>query len=151
MHADPAYQQRRLEGLKRRNAEPGEIERRVAWLQAGRENMSEDAKAARSEHGRRLVRDYLSTPEIRARAHAPEAKAKRIISYIETCMGWCPEELRSLHHDLVRRKRVPAPEARRIIEAMIPGTVEHARCEIANRELAMRLRHERDVADRRGS
>jgi hypothetical protein len=144
MHADPDYQARRRAGLDAYFAQPGIRALHGARLRAGYVAFAANNPAERErrrEHGRWLVREVL-TPERVARSQSPEARAKAIAGYVETVMGWCPPALRPDYHRLVRQN-IPAAEARRIIEADIPGTIEHARREIANRELAARLRHER--------
>lgn len=147
MHADPAYQARRLAGLARFFDQPGAREERGRilgdGLRAWRASMTADQKRRASQHGRWLVAQYLSRPDIRARALSATARAKAVAGYIQTRMGWCPVALRQQYYDLVVRKRIPAAEARRIIEAEIPGTAEHAQLEIASRTLAARLRDER--------
>lgn len=151
MHADPAYRARQSAGLAAHFAKPGVREatgaHRHKGLAAYRATMSDEDKMRWREHGMMLIRDYLSTPEIRARALSPEARAKAAAGYVETCLGWCPVELRDAYRDLVMRKRFTAAEAREIISALIPGTVEHARVEVANNQLASQLRHERQLAE----
>ena len=105
--------------------------------------MSDADRERLREHGRCLVRDYLSRPEIHARSQTPDARARAIAVTDRVKFAWCPPELRPAYHSLIREKRIPAAEARRIIEAEIAGTTEHARREIASRDLATRLREER--------
>ncbi|WP_156679375.1 hypothetical protein [Sphingomonas profundi] len=105
--------------------------------------MTDEQRDRLREKGRRLVRDFLSQPEIHARSQTPEARSAAVASTDRAKFGWCPPELRPAYHRLVRTKRIPAAEARRIIEAEIAGTIEHARREIASRDLAVRLRQER--------
>jgi hypothetical protein len=151
MHADPAYRARRMAGLAAHFAKPGVREAWGRHLAAGlavhRETMSDDERQRRREHGEMLIRKYLSRPDIRARALAPDARAKAVAGYVERRMGWCPADLREQYRDLVIRKKYTAAEARAIIEQQIPGTAEHARREIASTELASRLRHERSLAE----
>lgn len=151
MHADPAYRARRAAGLAAHFAKPGIREAWGKHLQAGlrayRETMTDEQRQRASDHGRRLIRDYLSQPEIIARALSPEARRKAVAAYVETVMGWCPIPLRLEYSDLVYRKGYSAAEAREIIEQQIPGTTAHAKREIASRELASRMRHQRSIAD----
>lgn len=56
--------------------------------------------------------------------------------------SWCPDERWEEYQAL--RIKIGAPEARRIIEAEIPGTTEHARILIANITVAMQLKQERE-------
>jgi hypothetical protein len=151
MHADPAYRAKRAAAVAAHFAKPGV---RQAWgahlhkgLAAYRANMSDEDKQRWREHGMMLVREYLSRPDIRARALSAEARAKAAAGYVETCLGWCPVDLRDAYRDLVVRKRFHAAEAREIISALIPGTIERGRVEVANSQLASRLRHERQQAE----
>lgn len=148
MHADPEYQRRRLAGLATYYDKPGVRERHGDRLRAAQANPTPAERERLREHGRWLYHAHASRPDVVAKAFAPEARRKAVESYVETRMGWCPLEKRDEYHDLVRNKHVPAAEARRIIEAEIPGTLEHARRQIANLQLVQQLRHERQTAER---
>ena len=143
LHADPGYCERRMAALQRHFAQPGVREACAERLATWRRNMPAAERERLREWGRHLVREHLSQPEVRARSQRPEARAAAIAGNDAAKMGWCPPELRAAYHRLVRSKKIPAREARRIIEAEIEGTAEHARREIASRELAMTLREER--------
>lgn len=146
MHADPAYQARRLAGLSRYYDQPGVRERHGRRFDVHRANMSNAERQRRSEHGKRLVRDYLSRPDVIAKARSPEAQLKKGASCTAKKLGWCPPHLRDAYRALLR-KHFTAAEARQLIEAEIPDTVEHAKRVVANNELKMRLRDERRRAD----
>jgi hypothetical protein len=150
MHADPAYQAKRMGGLQRFFDQPGAREERSRILHAGlknwRANMTPEQKRRATEHGKWLIQRYLSRPEIHARSQTPEARARAVAAYVEKRLGWCPVDRRDEYRALIRN-HVPAAEARRIIEAEIPGTREHALREISNIGLAARLRRERDLAE----
>lgn len=60
---------------------------------------------------------------------------------VDRLLSWCPAERRAEYTNL--RKYHGAVEARRIIEAEVPGTLEHARRTIANNNDIMRIREER--------
>jgi hypothetical protein len=149
MQADPAYQAARQAGIDRHYAVPGRREAKVQQLTAARLEKIRNDPAERErlrEHGRWLCREVL-TAERRARAQAPEARARSVANYIETVMGWCPAHLRPEYRRMIDSQKIPAAEARRILEAEIPGTAEYARREIHNRELISRLRDERRRAE----
>lgn len=76
-----------------------------------------------------------------AHLHTDAAKAKKRAALVP----WCPPELLDFNAEL-RKKKLLQPERRRIIEEMTPGTVAHARLQIANTNLAMRLKQEREKA-----
>lgn len=143
MHADPSYQARRAAGLARYYDTPGARKASGDRLRAFRATMSDEERERRREHGRWLIREYLSRPEIRARALSPEGRAKGAATATRRRFAWLPDELRPLYDHLVYSKKLSADEARAVIEADLPGTLANARREIANRELASRLRHER--------
>lgn len=146
-HADPAFRAARAAGLARHYAKPGAREACARRLADWRENMPEADRERLREHGRGLVRDYLSRPDIHARSQSPEARRRAVEGNEAAKLGWCPPELRGAYTALIRSKKVPAAEARRIIEGEIAGTVEHARRAIANAQLAAQLRHEREQAE----
>ena len=60
--------------------------------------------------------------------------------------GWCPPEYQVLNRNL-SKARVPLDERKAIILAEVPGTVEHARRQIASFNIAQRLRVEREQRD----
>jgi hypothetical protein len=101
----------------------------------------------RRERGKEQAREVLFRPDVRAHTMRPEARARAGRSVSERALGWCPVARREEYRHLVRDKRIPAAEARAIILAELPGSVEHARRQIANRELVGRLRHERQVEE----
>lgn len=148
--ADPAYVARLRGGLARYYEQPGTREQHGARLAAGnarrRERMTPEERERERQHGRWLYQTHASRPEVRERSLSPEARAIAAAACSETRMGWCPPHLRADYHRMVRQK-VPAEEARRIVEAEIPGTREYARREVASRELAMRMRDEKRRQD----
>ncbi len=146
MHVDPEYQAKRLAGLRRHFDTPGARAAAGARLTAHRAQMSDAERERRREHGRWLIREVL-TPERVAKSQTADARARSGLGNIEAKLGWCPVALRGAYRTLIRSKKLSAAEARAIIEAEIPGTVAHARREIASRALASRLRHERDLAE----
>jgi hypothetical protein len=93
-------------------------------------------QAMRRASGERLRSDYISSPA------AQEKRAKANAEMHRRRLDWCPDDHREEYHRL--RIIVGARPAREIIEADIPGTAAHARREVANNTLKMRLRHERE-------
>lgn len=143
LQTDPQIVATRAAAIAEYVTRPDVIERNRRKIATYMANMPAADREKRRQHGHRLVKRYLSTPENVALVTSPEIRAKATARLKETRLGWCPPEKRAEYEHLVRIGRVPAAEARRIIEAEIPGTIEHARREIANRELAARLRDER--------
>lgn len=149
-HADPGYRARLRAGQQRFLADEAAVQARDAARNAGaaryREGMTPEQRQKVKAHGQWLYRTHASRPEVFARSQTPEARAQAAARCSETVLGWCPPDRREEYRRLVLR-RIPAAEARRIIEAEIPGTREHAQREIASVELAARLRRERDQRD----
>lgn len=77
--------------------------------------------------------------------HSPEALAKWRQARLQM-PKWCPPDLQDEYRAL--RRKVGRDEARRIVEAQIPGTVEHARRMVASNALNMQLKHERELGSR---
>lgn len=75
-----------------------------------------------------------------------EARRKGGRTRSEKALAWCPPELRAEYRDLCRRRSFRAAEARAILEPIIPGTQAHAKRFIANTNLAMRIKQEREKA-----
>ncbi|KQM88638.1 hypothetical protein ASE67_02540 [Sphingomonas sp. Leaf23] len=152
--------------IKRVNACPATAEKRKAGIHAKlardpdyraalvrravtlHEKLTPEQQEARRLHGIRQRVTVLSRPDVQARTHSPEARAKRGRSASATWLSWCPADRREEYRRLIRSKRIPAAEARAIIEAEVAGTPAAARREVATHQLQMRLRHERDLASR---
>lgn len=112
------------------------------------ERLTPEQQEARRLHGVRQRDTVLSRPDVQARTHSPEARAQRGRSASATWLSWCPADRRDEYRRLVRSKRLPAAEARAIIEAEVAGSQAAAKREVANFQLKMQLRHERDLASR---
>lgn len=147
LHADPAYQASRLKGLGAYFEKPGTRAAAGVRLQETRARLGDAEQERLREHGRWLRRVVL-TPDKLAKAYSPEAIAKRTAANSVARLGWCPVDLRPAYRDLVHRKGIRAAEARRIIEAEIPGTTEHARRQIENHRFKQKLRAERERRER---
>lgn len=108
---------------------------REAMSKAKRKALTDPAKRARvvaaAQHN---LREWHRTTD---RDWSAWHRANRI-----AMLSWLPADRRA-DYDALRLK-VGAKEARRILEAEIPSTVEHARRQIANFNIAQRLRRERE-------
>ena len=112
---------------------------------AARERMSKAKKRALKNPGKRArvaaaaahtLREWHRTTD-RDWSAWHKARCARLRS-------WCPQDRWQEYETL--RLKVGASEARRIIEAEIPGTVEHARRTIASVTIGMLLKQERERA-----
>lgn len=128
------------------NSDPKIKARRATGIVRGLANMSEENRAKRREQGLRLYQDFLSRPEMLVRLRSPEVRAKAGRGVTEAKIGWCPPERRDHYRYLTKSLKVPCAEARRMIEAEIPGTEEHTLRMIANRLDAKRIRDSREQA-----
>ena len=146
MNADPEINARRRAAVAAHFAKPGAKQMRTESLRRWVETMPEDERERRRVNGRRLAAEVLSRPDVRQLSNSPEVKARAGRARTETVLGWCPPDLRDQYRALVMRKGIPAAEARKIIEAEIAGTIEHARRSIANVTLAQHLRAAREKA-----
>jgi len=150
LRTDPAIDARRRSAQQTYLAQPETKAKLAAQMRVSHAiaMQNPDFKAWQRENGRRLQRDILSSPEIRATMVTPSAKAKRGAAVTETRLGWCPVDQRQHYRDLIRRKGLSAAEARAIIEASIrpePNPVEQAREAIAE---IMRKQIERQRRDK---
>lgn len=143
LNSDPAIAERRRANLKSFQSRPEVKQRQRDSLARYMANMPERDREARRERGRRIYRDILNTPEIRAKSNSREARAQAGRARTETMLGWCPPELRDDYRALLMRRDLSAAEARAIIEQQIPGTQAHAARAIANTVDAQRIREER--------
>jgi hypothetical protein len=140
---DPAIIEKRLARLRETvttDEHRAKIRRARFKIEAERAN-DPAWQAMRLAGGVRIQKAYLASPEAqrkRAENHAKSAARVQI--------PWCPDERRGEYRIL--RKKVGANEARRIIEADIPGTAEHACRAVHQSALNMQLKHERELASR---
>ena len=93
----------------------------------------------RREHGKRQYARFFAGADGYARLQSPEVRQKRGASVSATRMAWCPPELRDEYRDLVRRQRLPAAEARAIIEGQAARNAERAAKAEADRLASMTL------------
>lgn len=133
-------------GMKRALADPAAHARMLERNRHTALNLSPEAQERRREHGRWLARERI-TAEAWARSQRPDVRAAVGRANTERTLGWCPPEKRDEYRRLRVSLRYSAAEARRIIEADIPGTVEHSRRLIANHQLKAWLRRERERAE----
>ena len=143
MNSDPEIRARTAIARAEYLARPETKEKLRLRIGAYIAGMPEEERQRRREHGIRLYHTRLNTPEVRAKSNAPEARAQAGRARSDTVLAWCPPELRDAYRALTR-KGVKTADARRAIEAEIPGTPEHARRAIANHQAAQRLRAERE-------
>jgi hypothetical protein len=135
----PDVTAKRRATMKAKFDDPAYREKHAAGCYAGA--MATLATPEGAERMRRLIergRDNFASPENRAKIR---------IALIRRAAPWCPIELHPLNKRL-RKLGFNEAERRSIILAEVPGTPEHARRAIANADLAMRLKHEREVAGR---
>ena len=146
LNADPAMVAKRKAAQAVYHARPevkqGCRDRLATYLA----NMPESDRKRRAERGKWLAAHVLSRPDVVAATLAPETRRRAGQSRTETLLAWCPPEKRDAYRALTRGGNVSAAEARRMIEAEIPGTVEHARRQIHNVTVAQRIRAEREKA-----
>jgi hypothetical protein len=115
--ADPEFRARRLAGIRKSFEDPAR--RAVAaetMRRSGRKALDHPGhREWLIERGKRIYRDILTRPDVRAKnAQAVrEARAARA----ERELAWCPPEYRELLETLKRSKKLPAAEARKVIEA----------------------------------
>lgn len=143
LNSTPEIAARRDAGRARYYATPGVKEAHAARLADYNRNIPPEHREQRRQHGLRIAREVLARPDVLARSNSPEAKRKAGAARTERVLGWCPPELRARYRELCASQRLSAAEARQIIEAEIPGTVEHGKRVVANHILHQRLRHER--------
>ena len=122
---DSAVRQRQIEGAKRSKLEK----------MAGDPAYRRQLRAA----GRRLQKHPHTI--------AQEARDRAGQKIRERAIAWCPEAFRALNDEL-RRKGFRLAERKSAILSEIPGTAEHAARVVAQNALNMRLKHERDLAQR---
>jgi hypothetical protein len=146
---DPTLEVKRVQRLRERHDEPAFRAEHAARLRDTVARLGKDPAFVerRRRNGARLYRDFLSKPEIVAHNRSPEVRKAAGRKTSEKRLAWCPAEHRDEYRTLIRAKGIPAAEARRIIEAQIPGTAEHGRLEVANNALQMQLKHERHKAE----
>lgn len=107
--------------------------------------MPEAELERRRANGRRLAREVLSRPEVKAKAASAEVRARAGRAKTETMLGWCPPALRESYRHLLKKGYLAA-DARRIIEAEIPETAAHTKRVLANHRDVQRIRAEREQA-----
>lgn len=146
INADPEASARRKAGMRRYYDELGGREAAGARIAEWNRNMPPEERERRRVRGVQQYHNILNTPEIRARSSGPDARRRARLAQEETLLGWCPPDRRDEYRRLIRSRQASAAEARRMIEETIPGTQAHAARMIANNQLRMRLKHEREKA-----
>ena len=117
LNADPAIAARREEMREAYFNRPGVREAYARRIEGHIRNMSDQERERRRAHGRRLAREVLSRPEVRAKAASPEARAQAGQARSATTLAWCPEYLRDFYRGLTRKGiRAAAARARTLAE-----------------------------------
>lgn len=129
---------------RRLRENPAYVEKHRAAVQKAVRSLGPSHIEKLRANGRKSI---LQSPDVKAKAHSAECRAVRIVAREETMLGWCPPAMRDEYRRLVRFKRMTAVEARAIIEADIPGTVEYVRRHIANANDARAIMQERSAID----
>lgn len=144
LSADPAIVAKRGAAIKATMADP---ERRENHREACRlgvmRKLDEDPtyRAQLVEIGHRVGKVNL------AKAREGDVRARAGRSIRSRHLDWCPPEFWDLNRSLKRKGFVLA-ERKAIIFAEVPGTAEHARRAVHNADLAGKLKHAREVAQR---
>lgn len=139
----PEVQEARRIGLKKKYATDPVF--KAAHAERARNlQLSPEAKERVRESGRRQYREILCSPESMAKRHSPQAKAKRVASWMASNLPWLPAD-RIEQYRAYRDARYSPAEARAAVEEAIRLD---ARNEIAARQRAMADKHARDLASR---
>lgn len=111
---DPAFQKRRVAGIKRKWEDPEFLAkmRKIASRMGQKAALDEDLQERRRAWGKYAYANWLGKPEVRARALASPTRARTMS---ETRLAWCPPEMRQKYRDLKRRTKMRAAEAKKII------------------------------------
>lgn len=118
LNEDPALIARRTAGIAEHFADPAVRAANAARLRQHIATMSDEEREWRRENGRRLAREVLARPEVRAKAYAPEVRARSGRKRSATVLAWCPADRRDEYREL-KAKGISAAEARRVIEASL--------------------------------
>ncbi|MCH4893985.1 hypothetical protein GO308_12755 [Sphingomonas sp. SFZ2018-12] len=144
MQSDPAVQARRAarqaECFAAHRRDPAFIARhRQACIEA-----TARAMACPEERERRRQRGLEIGLKNLQQAAGPELSARRGEINRARHLAWCPREYWALNKSL-KRKGFGLAERKEIILAEVAGTAQHAKREVANHQLRMQLKHEREV------
>lgn len=143
MTADPANNARRAARIAEYYAQPGVKEARARRLAEFNRNQPPEHKQKMAALASARWSETIGRPDVMARSCSTEAKKRAAIARSEKRLAWCPPELRESFRYLMVSLRYREADARKIIEAEIPGTDEHARRAVANSEFKQQLREER--------
>jgi hypothetical protein len=136
LNKDPAFQQKRLAGLRASDKlKPGSPTRRSAAIKASATRMSNPEYVTwLREQVRTVVAPASLTPEAQAKRDR-KAAGKKISDH---WMSWCPGEYREAYFSLIRGKGLRRAEAKPIIEAQIKADKERARNSLSPFERQMK-------------
>lgn len=117
MAADPEIRRKRLEGIRRHNAQPGVRLQKRETLRRTMEEVRARPEHQQwlKDHGHRIGVAAQQSPEALAKIRSPEARAKRAASVSAHRMRDIPVALRDEYRVLTETKRIPAAEAKQII------------------------------------
>ncbi len=119
MAADPAWRAAQREGARAKFADPAHRAKHRAVLLERNQNRTPAMIEAQREHGRRVAREVLSRPELRAIVDDPAMKAANGRKRTATTLAWCPPEYRDTYRQLKASQRLRAAVARRLILDLI--------------------------------
>lgn len=112
---DPAFEERRLAGLRKTFATPEYRAQKRTERQRTEIARKDDPvwQAYKQASGKRLRADFDAHPDAKAKSLARRGDVGKLLT--ERRIGWCPVERRDQYQQL--RKKVGVREARRMIEA----------------------------------
>lgn len=120
-NADPEFQKRRLEGIRRKYADPAHRAKmaKVITQNSKRWAATPEGRAWMEQNGRRLATEVLRRPDVMAMAISPEARAKANQTRQEEWYGFCPLEHRETYKFLRHIKKLSKDEAMAAINQSI--------------------------------
>lgn len=118
INSDPEIIAKRKAATERLWADPMHRAKMAAIARQMGINARKDPKYRQwlTEHGKRLCREVLSRPDVAHKANCSETKLRARDKRRATQIAWCPEEYRDQFFYLLRTKRIPYAEARRMVE-----------------------------------
>lgn len=120
-NADPEFQRRRIEGIRRKYADPTHRAKmaRVIAQNSKRWQATPEGRDWMEKNGKRLATEVLRRPEVMAKAISPEARAKANRTRQEGWYGFCPIEHRPTYKFLRNVKKLTRDEAMAVINQEI--------------------------------
>jgi len=117
LNSDPVAKANHKAAMQRHYADPAVRAKAVATIRANTaKDMADPVKLEqRREKGRQQYRNVLSRPDVRAKAHSPEARKRAGATHSARDLADIPPRLRDEYRALVKSNNVNAAEARQII------------------------------------